>query len=457
MTAGLRRRTNAGESHPRAPDVRPALKSEFEALLSADGCPACTFLASADRSFFSWFVSENHTVASVQAQLRAAMGMCARHSRRLIDDPGPGPVVTTVVREALTGAHARLRGPAPGGSCPACESALSRSGDVRHLVSNALLHKSEARHFTEHHGLCLGHALALAEAAPPAPMKLVAERLLDELRGHNPSTMLALLAGADDDASRRATWRTHLPDPGEAGTTVATLCAQLSVNACPACLAAGISERRYLRWFQEASVGGDPSLATDPGEFCATHLHDLALTDVAAARYAIDRKRSATIAALQRLLDQLAQPPNPRGRRRASGTDVSDRVHTTLRPVHQCPACRAERTAELRQVQLLDAALTLPVVQRAYENAHGLCVRHALGLAGGTAGQLVRRAVDGRVAVLRWELEEIRRKYAWTCRHEPVGPEHDAWLRALVQVDGRLLGGGPANPNLASMAEGSGE
>jgi len=31
----------------------------------------------------------------------------------------------------------------------------------------------------------------------------------------------------------------------------------------------------------------------------------------------------------------------------------------------------------------------------------------------------------------------------WCCRHEARGPEQDAWLRALAQVDGHVFEGGP--------------
>ena len=46
----------------------------------------------------------------------------------------------------------------------------------------------------------------------------------------------------------------------------------------------------------------------------------------------------------------------------------------------------------------------------------------------------------------RWEVEETARKYAWAYRHETSGPERDAWLRAMAQIDGRVFEGGPA-PN----------
>jgi hypothetical protein len=101
------------------------------------------------------------SAGSVQADLRASMGMCAVHSRRLMEDPGPGPIMTSVVHEGVVGALAQLREPTQVGRCPACHS-LSRSlDDARRLVVNALGQNAAARRYGAHSGLCLNHVLAL--------------------------------------------------------------------------------------------------------------------------------------------------------------------------------------------------------------------------------------------------------------------------------------------------------
>lgn len=449
MANFLRRQARAGLEHDPPPAAHEIgrLRSEFERLLDADDCPACTFLTETERSFFAWFVNENHTAASVQAQLRSSMGMCPCHSRRLIEDPGPGPVATTVVGQALAGAQARLRDDAArDGPCPACDAVARGSADVRHLVLDALTRDRDVGRYREHPGMCLEHVLAVADSADPRSLKLVAERLLDALGSCGPSALPALLAGTDCDAPRRARWRQRLAAPEQAASTTARLGAYLSVDACPVCLAAGIAERGYVEWFLECSRRGDPSLRTDPGELCAGHLHDAMLVDSDAANYAIDRKRTVTMEALERLLHGLAEPLTPGGRRRGAGSAASEHVRVTLAATHHCPACRARSIAEARQLELLGAALALAPVRTPYERGHGLCVRHALRLTSKFDAKMAWRLVDDRVAVLRWEVEEIRRKQAWACRHERVGPEHDAWLRALVQIDGRVLLGGPARP-----------
>ena len=430
-----------------------ALPSELAGLLRTDDCPACLFLDNAERSFFSWFVNENHAAASVQAQLRAGMGMCPAHSRRLVETPGPGPVLTTVVREALAGARARLHDDIPASQCPACASLSRSAGDVAHLLAEGLAHEGELWRYAEHRGVCLKHVFALAELAPPRLMTVIAQRLLKSLRGSDDPGLLTLLACTDRDAVRRARWRTGLPDTGRSPSVIAQLCGQLRVDACPICLAGGLGERRYLEWWTHASQTNDPSLRTDPGELCSAHLHDLALADAPAGRRAIDRKRVATMRALELLLAEMPASPTASRRRRGVDAAPSPEVQRILIPQHQCPACRARRTAELRQAELLDAAVELPEVRATYESSHGLCTRHALGVAAGTAAaQVTQRVVDARLGVLQWELEEIRRKYAWECRHEPAGPEHDAWLRGLAQVDGHVLIGAPARPDQGRTA-----
>jgi hypothetical protein len=422
--------------------------SEFGHLLGNDGCPVCTSTTAAERTFFSWFANENHTAADVQAQLRAAMGMCAVHSRRIVEDLGAGPITTIVMREALGGALQRLRSESPGGSCAVCASLAGNSEYVHHVIIDALQRGGDALLYGQHAGMCFPHVSAVAPSAPAATTKLLAERLVDSLQSHGGPTLVALLAGdQDSDVGRRAAWRARLPEPDVAKSTVAGLSAQLAIDACPICLAAGLAERRYLRWFLDRSRANDQSLRSDPGELCAPHLHDVAFEDPAAAEHAVDRLRTVTIGGLERLLDELATLPRPGRRRGRARTDMAARIHNSLRPIHECPVCRARSTGERSQLELLAAALALAPVRRQYGDSHGLCVLHSIRMTAGSAAEMPRRHAAARVAVLAWEVGETARKYTWAARHERAGPERDAWLRGLVQIDGRVFLGGPAPLN----------
>jgi hypothetical protein len=418
--------------------------SEFEHLLRDGGCPVCTHLANAERSFFSWFANENHSSATVHAQLRAGMGMCPAHSRGLVDQIGAGPIMSIVMREALAGAREQIRGESRARSCPACDSLAASSEYVNHLAIDSLRRAGHARLYREHVGVCLPHLLQWAPIADPPITRLIVERLLESLADSDRTAFVEVLAGADDDAPRRAAWRAELPEQLAARSTLEGLYEQLGLEACPVCLAGGQSERHYLQWFLQRSRNDDPSLRTDPGDFCSVHLHDVALIDPAASEYAVNRKRAAATGGLQRLRDQLDQLPPSAARKRRAGTDAQDRVRSTLLSPHRCPACHARDGTERSQLGLLIASLVLTPMRRRYDESHGLCARHAIRVTTAACALLTHRHVDARLALLAWEVEETTRKRTWAFRHEQSGPEHGAWLRGLAQIDGRVLMGRPA-------------
>lgn len=418
--------------------------SEFERLLREPGCPACRYIGEAERSFFSWFEIESFSTVEVQAQLGAGMGMCPRHSRRLIEAISEGHIMTTVTREALSGARTAILEEGEVGSCPACDAFAFASERARHVLLEGLLDPFTARLYFEHDGMCLPHVLQAAPTAALSTLKMLAERLLATLDGGDDACREELLAGLDDDAGRRACWRCLLPEGPTTGTTVKQLRGRLQIESCPVCLSTGLTERRYVHWLLERTLEDDQSLLTDPGELCAAHLHDVALADRSLAGPAIERKRRARMGRLRRLLDQLAELPASERRRRRGGVDDLDRARKEFTSAQYCPACHARNGTDGSQLELVRASLSLAPVREDYGRGHGLCVRHALQLTKGHAARLARRHLDGRLGVLAWEVHETARKYAWAFRHEPSGSEHDAWLRALAQVDGRVFEGGPA-------------
>ena len=154
-------RTQTPASPARGAGSRGVL-SEFERLLREPGCPACRYLAEAERSFFSWLRIESFSVAEVQARLRAGMGMCEVHSRRLVEEFGEGHVMTIIVREAIAGARQRLREDGEPGPCPACDAVGFGSQRARQLVVDGLADPATARVYSDHDGVCLAHFLQAA-------------------------------------------------------------------------------------------------------------------------------------------------------------------------------------------------------------------------------------------------------------------------------------------------------
>ena len=426
------------------PGESPHVLSEFERLLTESGCPVCRYVAETERSFFSWFEIESYSSGEVRAQLRSAMGMCPAHARRLVDGLGGGQIMTIFMREALAGARGVVRDGTEIGSCPACVAIASGSNRARRLLLDGLDDPSLVRLYTEHDGICLVHLLDAVAVAPAVTLRLLTEHLLGSLHDGVGAPLIGRLAGTDADAPRRAGWRERLPEPAAAGSTLERLSDRLRVDACPVCLAAGVAGRDYLRWFVDRSAEGDRPLSNDPGELCATHLHDVALADpVVASSQAADRKRTATISRLETLISRLADVPTvPRRGRRGAGDPLDDARQHVLASSY-CAACHARQGIEQAHHDLIAASLALPAVRERYEHGNGLCVRHASRLPDGSAARFARQHADARLALVTWEVHETARKYAWAYRHEAAGPERDGWLRGLAQIDGRVFDGGP--------------
>lgn len=400
----------------------PHVLSEFERLLRRPECPACTYIDESERSFFSWLQIESFSVAEVQARLRASMGMCPVHSRRLVEEIGEGHVMTILMREALAGARQRARDERQPGPCPACEATAFAAQRARHMVLEGLGDPAQARLYSEHDGVCLTHFLQIAPELERSTVGPLADRLLRSLAEAKDTGLISLLGGSDHDARRRAHWRDRLPEPAGAGSTLEQLHARFEVDACPVCLPTGLAERDYVRWVLEHTAQDDPSLRSDPGELCPGHLHDLALADPALAARAIEHKRATALGRITRMQDLRYKP--------------------------YCPACNARDAIEHSQLDLVVAALGVSTVRDRYERSHGLCLWHAVQVSDGQAARLARRHVDARLGVLAWEVGETARKYAWAYRHESDGHEQHAWLRALAQIDGRVFEGGSARTDM---------
>ncbi|MFZ0380117.1 MAG: hypothetical protein WCD11_35870 [Solirubrobacteraceae bacterium] len=447
MTTEDRQTTGSAPPAARLRGAQPGhVLSEFERLLTESGCPNCRHVAEIERSFFSWFEIESHTSAEVQAKLRAAMGMCPAHARRLLEGVGEGHVMTIVMREALAGARVALRPDAQIGPCPACESVAFGTRHARTLLIDGLRDPALARAYTEHDGVCLVHLLDVLPNTDSPTAKVLTERLLGSLYDCSATSLAGLLAGLDADAARRAMWRERLPNLSTTGSTLQRLNERLELDACPVCLAAGIAGRDYLEWLLTHSAEDDPALDTDPGEFCARHVHDVALADPSdTPNRALQRKRASRIAQLERFLARLPHAPTAERRRRRSGPDVLEAIRAELLAPPHCTACHARDGVERAQHDLVVASLGLVTVRDRYERGHGLCIRHARQVSDGPAGRVVRQYADARLAVIAWEVHETARKYAWAFRHEPSGPEKDGWLRGLSQIDGHVFEGNEAS------------
>ncbi len=206
--------------------------------------------------------------------------------------------------------------------------------------------------------------------------------------------------------------------------------------ACLVCDAAGRVERRYLEWRRREERTDATDLATSPG--CCAPATCMS-SPLPTRRQEAGRGPGSAywLAEFDRFLaraDLLPDSSGPARRRRGA------RAPTRLRPA----ACEACGGAAARRFDLVLRLLARPDYARAYEAAHGLCLRHALAAGSGPVASFVQKELQARLSELDWEIAEAARKQRWDARHERQGPERSAYSCLAAMVDGRTFLGGPA-------------
>src|SRR5512138_111938 len=90
------------------------------AQLGGEGCPTCNLAEEAAARWTGWFIAEGNAEDDVVRALRASLGTCPRHTRRLVAARGGADVYARtaiyVAREALR----RTEAESVRSACPAC-------------------------------------------------------------------------------------------------------------------------------------------------------------------------------------------------------------------------------------------------------------------------------------------------------------------------------------------------
>ena len=422
---------------PRGPSVL-ALGSAAE-LLTRPGCPVCRHAAEASDRHLAWFALEAHADPVTITRLCASLGMCARHTRRLIGQPGAAARLTVIYRYLLQDAREQLAGQRRRlATCPACQYDEAAAGRALDTLLDGLSETGVWERYLELGGMCWPHVRAAASVRGHRRAVAWVVGTAATSTADQPVSIDLVAGGPDYDADERARLRAALPAEG---------C--LPPGTCLACFMSAQAELAELTGLVQAAGRGrwpDDGVAAAPSQkgcLCAWHLRDAALMGDDRGAGFLGWQAGYQAASLSRL----TQPPawrrggNPAGLlrgRRSAGADDG------------CPMCRA-RDRSARQ------ALRRWAAQHAAAPAYGdatlpdraggqlLCVRHVLALraADPAAGQ--RAAVDAaqRAVVLIEELAEAFRKSTWAFRHEIQGQEMTAWRRAAAFLDGGIFGGGP--------------
>ncbi len=392
---------------PRGPSVL-ILYSAAD-LLTRPGCPVCRYAGEASDRYFSWFALEGHAQTVTITRLCASLGMCARHTRGLLTQPGAAPRLTAVnrylvqaARDQLTGRSARLA------ECPACEHDDAAAARALDTLLDELPDPAVQQRYRELGGLCIPHLrTAIGRARRRLPGWL-ADQVTVALAAPPPPGP-GWLTGIDHDAAARVQFRNALPARVQPGA-----------DGCAACLAAAHAERHDL------AVLAQPSIRRQPDHrqlLCAGHLSDLAvLVGQDNLRPLLAWQAGCLAAVLCGGRDGWLPP----WRKRSS------------HPV-PCAVCLHSRTAARQALGELRAAVPEPGLPAP------LCVRHVLALraADPSAGQVAVPCAAAHADRLIAELSEAFRKNTWASRQEPPGPEMTAWRRAAAFLDGGVFCGAP--------------
>lgn len=393
---------------PRGPTVL-ALYTAAD-LLTGPGCPVCRYAGESADRYLAWFAFEAHADAATVTRLCSSLGMCARHTRGLMGQPGAARRLTAVYRYLLRAAEERLSGHAGQlAGCPACEHDERTAGSALETLIEGLADDGSVRdRYLQLGGLCVPH---LRSASARADRRVIAwlVQAVTAAVSASPASP-GWLAGTDHDAAARAALR-------RAATSART---QPNLDVCVACLASGRAEYDRLTWIAHHAASNQP----EPGPvLCAGHLSDL---------MALAGERDAVpLLAWQAASLVPASPAAWLGsRRRADGSGG-------------CAVCASAESAARHALDDLRAAL------RAASPAPGrpaaLCVRHLLNLAAADprAGKIAAPAAMKRAGALIAELDEAFGKGTWARRREARGQEMTAWRRAVAFLDGGVFCGCP--------------
>lgn len=392
-------------------------------LLTRPGCPVCRYAGEASDRYFSWFALEGHAQAMTITRLCASLGMCPRHTRGLLSQPGAARRLTAVnrylvqaARDQFTGRVARLAG------CPACEHDDAAAGRALDTLLDEPPDRSVRQRYQELGGMCLPHlGMATGRARHRLPGWL-ADTVTAALAAP-PPLGLGWLTGTDHDAAARAWLRNALPARTLTGA-----------DGCAACLATAHAERHDLAGLAQSGNWRQPDRRQ---LLCGGHLSDLALL---AGRDTLQPLLAWQASSLAAVLSPRATRARGRGGGPAGWRPPWRR--STTHPV-PCAVCVRSRAAGRQVLGELRGPLRAP--RPSPGRSAPLCARHVLALraADPPAGRAAARGAAARAEGLIAELSDAFRKSTWANRQEAHGREMTAWRRAAAFLDGGVFGGGP--------------
>jgi hypothetical protein len=381
-------------------------------LLTGPGCPVCRYAEEAADRYLAWFALEGHADTVTITRLCSSLGMCPRHTRGLMSQPGAAGRLTAVYRYVMAAARDRLSGRAGRvGRCPGCEHDDGAADRALEILIDGLADDAVRERYRELGGLCLPHVRSASVRG--------GQRLVAWLSHTAAATVVAYptpvgwLAGADRDAEVRAVLRRASPASARPGSGV-----------CLACLAAGHAEQSHLdRIGRVSDHSPDRRLL-----LCAGHLAELTILTGRQDAAPMLAWQAGCLAASLNRVDGIGRLWSRRYR--ADGSQG-------------CPVCLAAEHAAQRALEDLRVSVRGSQPTRSW--LAPLCVQHLLGLRAvdrRAAGAAVPAAAE-RAGTLIAELNEAFGKGTWARRQEARGPEMTAWRRAAAFLNGGVFCGCP--------------
>jgi hypothetical protein len=392
-------------------------------LLTGPGCPVCRYAGEAADRYLAWFALEAHADAVTITRLCSSLGMCPRHTRGLMSQPGAASRLTAVYRYVMKAARDQLSGrSARPGNCPACEHDGGAAGRALDTLLEGLADSSVRDRYRELGGLCIPHLGAASVRGGHRAAAWLWQTTTAAVTARRAAP--GWLAGTDHDADGRAVLR-----------QAALARARLGAGVCMACLAITRSENTCLAQIRHSGGRGQRNRQQ---LLCIGHLNDLIVLAGPRDEVPLLAWQAGCLAA--DLGGRLLPPGRKLGdtaswlrsrRRRAVGPD-------------DCPICRAGATAARQAVDAVRTSLRASAPGS--DGQAPLCVRHLLSLRAldPRAGQVRAGAAVERAELLIAELNEAFSKNTWARRHEARGPEMTAWRRAAAFLDGGVFCGCPA-------------
>lgn len=383
-------------------------------LLTAPGCPVCRYVGEAADRYLAWFALEGHGDMVTVTRLCLSLGMCPRHTRGLMSQPGAARRLTALYRYLMRAARDRLEGRAARlGGCPACEHDDGAAGRALETLLEGLSDRMVQGRYRELGGLCIPHLRVASTRGDRRAIEWLAQTMTAVVTACPAGP--DWLAGTGHDADARVMLRDALPAAAQSGSGV-----------CAACLAAGHSDQAHLEGMASGHAPDRRPL------LCGSHLADLVVqARQPGAAPLLAWQADCLTAALIRAASSPGRSVGWLRFRRGRGVGLD-----------ACPVCVASEAAAQRAIDGLRGQLR---ASSAPGHQVPLCVRHLLRMraADPRAAQVAVPGAIDRAGQLIAELDAAFGKGTWAHRHEARGLEMTAWRRAAAFLDGGVFRGSP--------------